>query len=74
MGNEPFTALEGSTVMFAIWTIAPIRFDCSAYRSVFVGSVVETVTTLDFRLMEKTGTGTELAGGEMAVSEEMLGF
>jgi len=37
-----------------------------------VGSVVETVTTFAFRLIEKIGTGIELAGGEMAVKDEMF--
>jgi hypothetical protein len=41
---------------------------------VFVGSVVDTVTTFDFLLMAKIGTGVELDGGEMAVRDEMVGF
>jgi hypothetical protein len=72
--NVPLLAFEGSTVIFASRTLAPTTFDCCAYWSRFVGSAVETVTTPAFRLMEKIGTGTESAEGEIAVSEEIFGL
>jgi hypothetical protein len=39
---------------------------------VFVGSVVDTVTTFPVLPMENIGTGVELFGVETAVREEML--
>jgi len=39
---------------------------------VFVGSVVDTVTTFELLLILNIGTGVVLFGGEIAVSDEIV--
>jgi hypothetical protein len=68
----PLTAFEGSTVTLMSLTPTPTWFDCCAYWSGFEGSIVDTVTTFEVRLIAKIGTGTALSGAEIAVKEEIL--